>query len=202
MFQGCGGEGTTTTATTTLVPCTGTCFNAGERGDGWCDDENNNCGCDWDGGDCCGDNVNTYYCTKCDCLDPSFNSNTTTTTTTTTTPAPCTGTCFNPDGKWKGDGWCDDPNNNCGCEWDGGDCCGDNVKTKYCTKCECLDPSFNSYCDFTQSSLKYHNYDELTQEMQDLAAKYSNLLTLSHLDDLSVGNRKLWVMKISTDNNG
>ena len=57
-------------------------------------------------------------------------------------------------------------------------------------------------CDFTQSSLKYHNYDELTQEMQDLAAKYSNLLTLSHLDDLSVGNRKLWVMKISTDNNG
>ena len=38
--------------------------------------------------------------------------------------------------------------------------------------------------------------------MQDLAAKYSNLLTLSHLDDLSVGNRKLWVMKISTDNNG
>ena len=57
-------------------------------------------------------------------------------------------------------------------------------------------------CDFTNSSLKYHNYDELTQEMQDLAAKYSNLLTLSHLDDLSVGNRKLWVMKISTDNNG
>ena len=57
-------------------------------------------------------------------------------------------------------------------------------------------------CDFPKSSLKYHNYDELTQEMQDLAAKYSNLLTLSHLDDLSVEHRKLWVMKISTDNNG
>ena len=27
-----------------------------------------------------------------------------------------------------------------GCDWDGGDCCGDNVKTKYCEKCECLDP--------------------------------------------------------------
>ena len=38
--------------------------------------------------------------------------------------------------------------------------------------------------------------------MQDLAARYSNLLTLYHLEDLSVGNRNLWVMKISTDNQG
>ena len=60
----------------------------------------------------------------------------------------------------------------------------------------------DNICDFPKPSLKYHNYDELTQEMQDLAAKYSNLLTLSHLDDLSVEHRKLWVMKISTDNNG
>ena len=38
--------------------------------------------------------------------------------------------------------------------------------------------------------------------MQDLAAKYSNLLSLYYLDDLSVGNRILWVMKISTDSEG
>ena len=38
--------------------------------------------------------------------------------------------------------------------------------------------------------------------MQDLAARYSNLLMLHHLEDLSVGNRTLWVMKISTDNEG
>ena len=25
--------------------------------------------------------------------------------------------------KHKGDGWCDDDNNNAGCAWDGGDCC-------------------------------------------------------------------------------
>ena len=33
-----------------------------------------------------------------------------------------------------------------GCDWDGGDCCGDNVKTKYCEKCECLDPAFGTTC--------------------------------------------------------
>ena len=27
-------------------------------------------GCGWDGGDCCGDNVNTQYCSVCACLDP------------------------------------------------------------------------------------------------------------------------------------
>ena len=40
--------------------------------DGYCDDDNNNDGCDYDGGDCCGDDVNTKYCTECECLDPDF----------------------------------------------------------------------------------------------------------------------------------
>merc|ERR1712223_958288 len=51
-------------------PCTGTCGIPSYKGDNYCDDENNNCGCDWDGGDCCGSNVNTYYCSACECLDP------------------------------------------------------------------------------------------------------------------------------------
>ena len=38
--------------------------------DGYCDDDNNNAQCGWDGGDCCGNNVNTQYCTDCSCLDP------------------------------------------------------------------------------------------------------------------------------------
>ena len=63
---------------------------------------------------------------------------TTTTTTTATTPSTCTDTCGNP--SYKGDDWCDDENNNCGCEWDGGDCCGKKVKKNYCKKCKCLDP--------------------------------------------------------------
>ena len=48
----------------------------------------------------------------------------------------CIDTCGNPN--WKGDKECDDENNNCGCEWDGGDCCGSNVNTDYCSACECL----------------------------------------------------------------
>ena len=51
-------------------PCSGTCVNPVYKGDNYCDDENNNCGCDWDGGDCCGINVNTDYCSSCLCLDP------------------------------------------------------------------------------------------------------------------------------------
>ena len=38
--------------------------------DDYCDDDNNNEECEWDGGDCCGSNVNTDYCIDCECLDP------------------------------------------------------------------------------------------------------------------------------------
>ena len=37
----------------------------------------------------------------------------------------------------KGDDFCDDLTNNEVCEWDGGDCCGNNTNTKYCKDCEC-----------------------------------------------------------------
>jgi len=46
------------------------CGNDEWKGDGYCDDDNNNDACDYDGGDCCGNHVNTYYCTECECLDP------------------------------------------------------------------------------------------------------------------------------------
>ena len=35
------------------------------------------------------------------------------------------------------DTWCDDGNNNIGCHFDGGDCCGKNVKKNYCNECQC-----------------------------------------------------------------
>ena len=41
--------------------------------------------------------------------------------------------------EYQGDGYCDDANNNEGCAFDGGDCCGDNVLTDWCTQCECLE---------------------------------------------------------------
>ena len=39
---------------------------------------------------------------------------------------------------WVGDGYCDDINNNIECNYDGGDCCGDNVNTQYCEVCQCI----------------------------------------------------------------
>ena len=41
-------------------------------GDGICQRKNNNFKCDYDGGDCCGSNVNTQYCNYaplCQCLE-------------------------------------------------------------------------------------------------------------------------------------
>ena len=134
----CGGSPTPAPPSPTPTPpaptpppsgCTESCGSPQWKGDDWCDDENNNCGCEWDGGDCWGDDVKTQYCKECQCLDPKEN---------TTTEAPCKDSCGSP--QWKGDDWCDDENNNCGCEWDGGDCCGDNVRTQYCKECLCLDP--------------------------------------------------------------
>ena len=42
--------------------------------------------------------------------------------------------------KWIADGFCDDINNHMDCSYDGGDCCGSNINTEYCTECQCLDP--------------------------------------------------------------
>merc|ERR1711983_366616 len=71
---------------------------------------------------------------------PAAPSTTTTTASPTTTTAPPSTGCGFP--QWQGDGYCDDDNNNDGCDYDGGDCCGDDVNTKFCTECECLDPDF------------------------------------------------------------
>merc|ERR1712150_91147 len=109
------------------------CKSSDEKGDGYCDDGNNNAECEWDGGDCCGSNVNTGYCSKCQCLDPDH------------------GSCesFNE----KGDGYCDDKNNVESCEWDGGDCCGSNVNTIVCDECQCLDPNHGSASGGTEDQL-------------------------------------------------
>ena len=62
-------------ATATKAKCQGSksCGAKGFFKDGNCDDHNNNCGCGWDGGDCCGKNGKKYqysYCRKCRCRDP------------------------------------------------------------------------------------------------------------------------------------
>merc|ERR1712072_1114306 len=93
-----------------------------------------------DGGDCCGDsgkNKQYNYCSDCSCLDP----------TPQTTGGYCTKGCGA--GAYVGDGFCDDSNNNCGCDWDEGDCCGSSGKNKqfnYCSDCLCLDPNMQDGC--------------------------------------------------------
>ena len=55
----------------------------------------------------------------------------------------------------ENDEYCDDDNNNIGCNWDGGACCGDNVKKKYCYYCECLDPDFQGKILYTQHNISF-----------------------------------------------
>ena len=44
--------------------------------DQWCDDENNNADCNWDGGACCNNDFSGWdtYCSACECLDPNAGS--------------------------------------------------------------------------------------------------------------------------------
>ena len=54
--------------------------------------------------------------------------------TTTTTAG-----CADPDK--KGNGWCNDENNTPECDYDGGDCCGCDVRAQRCTECLCKEPN-------------------------------------------------------------
>ena len=56
-----------------LCPCLD-CQNSNTKGDGVCDDRINIEECEYDGGDCCGSNVNDKRCSVCQCLDPNYSS--------------------------------------------------------------------------------------------------------------------------------
>ena len=98
------------------------CENPGYHGDLMCDDVNNNEACFFDGGDCCGSNVNTAACTECLCLELEGGG--------------CDGTIYGSITSgdciqdWFADGYCDAINNNLDCTFDGGDCCGPNISSK------------------------------------------------------------------------
>ena len=87
-------------------------------GDGVCEDDTNNEGCSYDGGDCCGSNVNKQDCTNCICY----------------ADMDCTAPL-----DLIGNGFCNDEANTAGCSYDGGDCCGDCANTDLCTECTCHD---------------------------------------------------------------
>ena len=84
--------------------------------DSYCDDGTNNAQCQYDGGDCCGPNVNTYYCTLCVCHEN------------------CQASL-----ELLGNGFCNDEANNADCDFDGGDCCKACIHTQYCLDCLCYE---------------------------------------------------------------
>ena len=53
-----------------------------------------------------------------------------------------------------GDGICDDLTNHEACEYDGGDCCGSNVASRYCIECQCLDPNYGGGSTGNNKSFK------------------------------------------------
>merc|ERR1712156_286512 len=59
----------------TTAPPTG-CVSPSWANDDYCDDENNNAECNWDGGACCNNNAAGWdnYCSACECLDPNAGS--------------------------------------------------------------------------------------------------------------------------------
>ncbi|CAN0021304.1 unnamed protein product, partial [Scytosiphon promiscuus] len=95
-------------------------------GDGYCNSDNNNAICAYDGGDCCectcvadyySDDYSSYSscANNFACIDPE---------------APCVdddditiNTPESCDRNQIGDGWCDEDNNIAECNYDGGDCC-------------------------------------------------------------------------------
>ena len=87
-------------------------------GNGFCNDETNDGNCYYDGGDCCGINVNKDHCITCSCKSIEACKN-------GSIPASV------------GDGFCNDENNNEDCMFDGLDCCGINVNKDYCVDCSC-----------------------------------------------------------------
>ena len=91
---------------------------------GKCDDEFNIPQCHFDNGECCGE-ANLSDCEECKCKDPD--------NTVKRSITKCSYPVF------KGNGKCDDDNNNVECQWDGGDCCGCFVQKGFCTECQCKD---------------------------------------------------------------
>ena len=87
-------------------------------GNGFCNDETNNAENKYDGGDCCGYDVNTEHCVVCGCYHDE--------------------TCLARVHPFVGDGYCNDVTNTAVCNYDDGDCCGPCVIKTHCSDCACL----------------------------------------------------------------
>ena len=116
-------------------------------GNGFCNDDTNIAGCNYDGGDCCGYNINSEHCTECTCFHQE------TCLAGVTHVFVGDGVCNNetyiaecyydggdccPNLEFVANSVCNDENNIAECSYDGGDCCLMNVNTTSCSDCNCL----------------------------------------------------------------
>ena len=134
------------------------CLDHAWHGDDYCDDFLNTEECEWDGGDCCQENPASgwdNYCQVCECLEVKecddiggetifgmiscilmkyLRFNIHILIFYTYQACECLEPkCDYPDHGWNGDNYCDDFLNTAACGYDGGDCCGEDVDTTYCT---------------------------------------------------------------------
>ena len=101
------------------------CESPGIVNNGYCHDHVNTAECNYDGGDCCGPNVNILNCDDCICYSQH---------------------CDSPQ-EFISDGYCNDETNNADCNYDGGDCCGGCANTDHCLNCVCYAESpIDPYC--------------------------------------------------------
>ena len=113
-------------------------------GNEFCNDETNTADCNYDGGDCCGYNMNSEYCSQCECYVQE-------TCSSGYHPLVADGFCndeinhleCNYDGgdcckhpELIGNGFCNDETSYGICNFDGGDCCV-NIDKSYCSECKC-----------------------------------------------------------------
>ena len=80
-------------------------------GNGHCNDEANNAEHSYDGGDCCGYNINKVHCSLCICHNEEV----------------CEARITH---QLVGNGFCDSKTNIEICNYDGGDCCGPHISCK------------------------------------------------------------------------
>ena len=143
-------ESPTTTVSTETTTET-LCLESLWKNDGFCDDLTNVQDCDYDGGDCCLVPSLGHYCDNCTCHE-TLESHV---ATTLTPPSKFkkqylltidnmraeffSGKCNTPTNMYVQDGYCDDDNNIQECNFDGGDCCLEEVLEDYCSICACLE---------------------------------------------------------------
>ena len=130
-------------------------------GDGYCNDETNNPGCSFDGGDCCGPCINTDFCINCSCLSNVI------------------GSAAVPNAL-IGNGYCNDELNTPGCNFDGGDCC---------DHCELITVSLN-ISEFLQSNINgYYSKSSLINGKPSwISASSKAIWYIQEYDEWAIGS--------------